>query len=135
MSVGTYFFWQIFFLADRIENMCWHIFHICWRIFHICWRIFHINTIIIMSRSIWKGPYTECFKYKKQNNRIWSRRSMILPAHLGKQFMVHNGKHFISVNPLEEMCSRKFGEFAATRKKTGHKLNRRKQLHKKVKIR
>lgn len=93
-----------------------------------------------MSRSIWKGPFSECIPSQKVvpskqsfKNRIWSRRSMILPVHVGKEFLVHNGKNFVPVKCLQEMCSRKFGEFAATRKKPSHKLNKRKQLHKKKK--
>ena len=79
-----------------------------------------------MPRSTWKGPFSECVPYKRK--QIWSRRSMILPIHLGKEFLVHNGKSFVSVKVNENMCSRKFGEFAATRKKPSHKLNKKKQL-------
>ena len=89
-----------------------------------------------MSRSIWKGPFSEHTPQASSQNfksRIWSRRSMILPAHLGKEFLVHNGKNFVPVKCLPEMCSRRFGEFAATRRKPSHKLNKKKQLHKKKK--
>ena len=99
-----------------------------------------------MSRSIWKGPFSDRTrqtfrtqadqKQKKrfqlgQTPKIWSRRSQILPADTGKEFLVHNGRSFISVRCTEFMCSRKWGEFAVTRKKPSHKLNKRKQLHKK----
>ena len=99
-----------------------------------------------MSRSIWKGPFNDRIqqtprtqanqKQKKsfqvgQPPKIWSRRSQILPADAGKEFLVHNGRGFISVKCTEFMCSRKWGEFAVTRKKPSHKLNKRKQLHKK----
>ena len=116
-----------------------------------------------MSRSTWKGPFTDRTKDKfilleqpvslgtqanqKQRStryakkggmqqmgqppKIWSRRSQILPTDTGKEFLVHNGRVFISVKCTEFMCSRKWGEFAVTRKKPSHKLNKRKQLHKK----
>ena len=85
-----------------------------------------------MSRSTWKGPFTEEVRAR---SRVWSRRSIISPAHIGKEFLVHNGKNFVSVRVVEEMCSQKFGEFAATRKKVAHKFNKRKQMHKKMKTR
>ena len=84
-----------------------------------------------MSRSTWKGPFIESISNKKVSNRVWSRNSMISPAHVGKEFLVHNGRNFVSVKVVEEMCSRKFGEFAATRKKPLHKFNKRKQLNRK----
>ena len=79
-----------------------------------------------MSRSSWKGPFTD----NVEGNRVWSRRSIISPAQIGKKFLVHNGKNFVSVQVVEEMCSHKFGEFAATRKKVVHKFNKRKQMRK-----
>ncbi len=88
-----------------------------------------------MSRSTWKGPFIEGVPIKSVRNRVWSRRSMVSPAHIGKDFLVHNGRNFVSVKVVEEMCSRKFGEFAATRKKPSHKFNKRKQLHRKGKTR
>jgi small subunit ribosomal protein S19 len=71
-----------------------------------------------MTRSIWKGPFCEISTHK---TKIWSRRSMILPKFLGKQFVVYNGKSFIAVKIIEDMVGHKFGEFANTRKKAIHK--------------
>ena len=51
----------------------------------------------------------------------WSRPSVILPAHLGEQFYVHNGKNWIRVQVVEQMVGHRYGEFASTRKKTMHK--------------
>ena len=104
-----------------------------------------------MSRSIWKGPFSDLKVIKTVNKSasnksipsrhkdkrrdiitVWSRRSQILPAQVDKKFLVHNGRTFINVKCTQSMCSRKYGEFAVTRKKASHKLNKRKQLHKNV---
>lgn len=71
-----------------------------------------------MTRSTWKGPFCEI---TKKQNKIWSRRSMILPQFVGKQLSIHNGKTFLSVKILPEMVGQKVGEFANTRKKPIHK--------------
>lgn len=71
-----------------------------------------------MTRSIWKGPFCEVSAHK---TKIWSRRSMILPKFLGKQFAVYNGKIFIRLKISEDMIGHKFGEFANTRRKAIHK--------------
>ncbi len=71
-----------------------------------------------MTRSLWKGPFCENSIY---NLKIWSRRSMILPKFIGKNFLIYNGKNFLSLKISEEMVGHKFGEFANTRKKPIHK--------------
>ena len=85
----------------------------------------------IMSRSIWKGPFSEIklpsvfrsnFKIK-----VWSRRSMILPIHLEKNFQIYNGKRFIGLKVSKQMVGHKFGEFALTRKRPIHKINKIRQ--------
>jgi small subunit ribosomal protein S19 len=76
-----------------------------------------------MTRSLWKGPFCE-INEKKQ--KIWSRRSVILPKLVGKQYFIHNGKTFISLKVTEDMVGHKFGEFASTRKKTFHKIKGKK---------
>ena len=102
-----------------------------------------------MSRSTWKGPFTDRIQkpnitkvrneggsglntqanpFQRSTRRsvgqqlgqpplIWSRRSQILPTDTGKEFLVHNGRIFVSVKCTEFMCSRKWGEIAVTRKK------------------
>lgn len=87
-----------------------------------------------MARSLKKGPYVEASLLKKveaMNNeskktviKTWSRRSTIYPSFVGHTFAVHNGKDFIPVYVTEEMVGHKLGEFALTRKFTGHAGNK-----------
>ncbi len=78
-----------------------------------------------MTRSIWKGPFSE-IKLKNTVTKIWSRRSVILPNCLNKNFLIYNGKAFIPLLVSEEMIGHKFGEFSTTRKKPIHKSKRKK---------
>ena len=71
-----------------------------------------------MTRSLLKGPFCEINENKE---KIWSRRSVILPKFMGRKFFIYNGKIFISLKVTEEMVGHKFGEFASTRKKPIHK--------------
>jgi small subunit ribosomal protein S19 len=83
-----------------------------------------------MSRSLKKGPFVEPSLQKKverllasgskQVVRTWSRRSMITPEFVGITFHVHNGKLFMPVFITENMVGHRLGEFAPTRKFTGH---------------
>jgi len=84
-----------------------------------------------MSRSLKKGPYAAKYllkKVEKMNNKeekkavikTWSRRSTIFPSFIGHTFAVHNGKEHIPVYVTEDMVGHKLGEFAPTRKFTGH---------------
>ncbi|MBV0899221.1 MAG: 30S ribosomal protein S19 [Wolbachia endosymbiont of Fragariocoptes setiger] len=85
-----------------------------------------------MSRSDWKPPFFHPSLLKKVNAAIKkkasnlviktrSRASMILPDFLGLKFAVYNGKDYIPVNVNNQnMIGRKLGEFAPTRKFTGH---------------
>ena len=87
-----------------------------------------------MARSLKKGPYVEESLLKKvqelnkQNKKTviktWSRRSTIFPDFVGHTIAVHNGKDFIPVYITEEMVGHKLGEFALTRKFTGHGGNK-----------
>ena len=87
-----------------------------------------------MARSLKKGPYVfnrllkkveELNKSgKKEVIKTWSRRSTIYPDFIGLTFAVHNGKDFIPVYVTEEMVGHKLGEFALTRKFTGHGGNK-----------
>lgn len=76
-----------------------------------------------MTRSLWKGPFCEI---SIKQNKVWSRRSIILPQFIGKQFSIHNGKSFISLKVTQEMVGHKLGEFASTRKKPIHKKKSKK---------
>lgn len=83
-----------------------------------------------MSRSLKKGPFADESLLKKINAmnesgdkavvKTWSRRSTIFPEFIGHTFAVHNGKEFIPVYVTEDMVGHKLGEFAPTRKFTGH---------------
>jgi len=83
-----------------------------------------------MSRSLRKGPFVDPSLQRKvervmtsgskQVIRTWSRRSMITPDFVGMTFHVHNGKLFMPVFITENMVGHRLGEFAPTRKFTGH---------------
>ena len=78
-----------------------------------------------MSRSIWKGPFTDNID-TKVTKRIWSRRSCILPELVGKTVSIYNGRSFIPLLITENMVGHKFGEFASTRQHgTKSQSNRR----------
>jgi small subunit ribosomal protein S19 len=87
-----------------------------------------------MARSLKKGAFVDESLMKKvqavKNSpkkeviKTWSRRSTIYPDFIGLTFAVHNGKDFIPVYVTEEMVGHKLGEFALTRKFTGHGGNK-----------
>ena len=95
-----------------------------------------------MSRSKWKGQYTDHFllkkikriqklsgKQKQKQNyviRTWSRRSTITNDFVGYTFQIHNGKSFKSVTINPDMVGHKLGEFAVTRKPLIHKKKAKK---------
>ena len=88
-----------------------------------------------MSRSLKKGPYIEPKLEKKitvMNEskkktviKTWSRASMIAPDFVGHTIAVHNGNKFIPVYITENMVGHKLGEFAPTRKFSGHAGNKK----------
>lgn len=83
-----------------------------------------------MGRSSKKGPYVDQKLFKKvlsQKDKIdrvgiktWSRASQIPPEFVGHTLLVHNGKHFITVNISEGMVGHRLGEFSPTRLFRGH---------------
>jgi small subunit ribosomal protein S19 len=83
-----------------------------------------------MSRSLYKGPFTDDHLTKKveamntRNEkkvvRTWSRRSTIVPEFIGHTIAVHNGRKFIPVYVTENMVGHKLGEFSPTRTFRGH---------------
>ena len=87
-----------------------------------------------MGRSIKKGPYVQPVLLKriqamneageKRILKTWSRSSTIFPDFIGHTIAVHNGREFIPVYITEEMVGHKLGEFALTRKFTGHAGNK-----------
>jgi small subunit ribosomal protein S19 len=88
-----------------------------------------------MARSLRKGPYVDPSLQRKVDKsggtssrqviRTWSRRSMITPDFVGLTFHVHNGKLFMPVFVTENMVGHRLGEFAPTRKFTGHSSDRK----------
>lgn len=83
-----------------------------------------------MARSTKKGLYVDPKLEKKAKQakqtgarkpiKTWSRSSTISPEMVGLTFEVHNGRWFIPVYCTESMVGHKLGEFAPTRKFTGH---------------
>lgn len=73
-----------------------------------------------MSRSTSKGPFAEIYNIN-HGQRVWSRRSLILPEFVGKHISVHTGNKFISLKITPQMAGHKFGEFAQTRVQPLHK--------------
>ncbi len=83
-----------------------------------------------MARSLRKGPFIDPSLQRKVDKlaagggksvvKTWSRRSMITPEFVGLTFHVHNGKLFMPVFVTENMVGHRLGEFAPTRKFTGH---------------
>ncbi|OGE64100.1 30S ribosomal protein S19 [Candidatus Daviesbacteria bacterium RIFCSPLOWO2_02_FULL_36_8] len=83
-----------------------------------------------MSRSTKKGPYIDAKlleKVMKQKAggaktpiKTWARRSQIPPEFVSHTFLVHQGKHFVTVFVSESMVGHRLGEFAPTRLFRGH---------------
>ncbi|KAL2914541.1 mitochondrial ribosomal small subunit component [Polyrhizophydium stewartii] len=71
-----------------------------------------------MPRAVWKGPFFVPLPKAAPGEaiRTMARASTILPSHVGKKFLVHNGKSFLPVFVTEQMVNKKLGEFAPTRK-------------------
>lgn len=96
---------------------------------HIISRHLRIS-IIVMSRSLKKGPYIDQRVLEKVNKmkasgkrqpiKTWSRACVISPEMVGMNFLVHNGKDFISVLAEENMVGHRLGEFSPTRKFIRH---------------
>lgn len=83
-----------------------------------------------MSRSVKKGPFCDAYLFKKVEKleasgkkeviKTWSRRSTIFPEFVEHTFAVYNGKEHLPVYVTEDMVGHKLGEFAPTRKYSGH---------------
>jgi small subunit ribosomal protein S19 len=88
-----------------------------------------------VSRSIRKGPFVdhhlinkvvEAVKSKsKKPIKTWSRRSTIVPEMIDLTIAVHNGKDHVPVFITDNMVGHKLGEFAMTRRFTGHSGDRK----------
>ena len=80
-----------------------------------------------MGRSLKKGPFVDAKLLKKvatstsdEPIKTWARACTIVPEFITKTFLVHNGKDFKTVFVTENMVGHKLGEFAPTRRFTGH---------------
>lgn len=83
-----------------------------------------------MSRSLKKGPFIDkklMEKVMKQKDlgikdpiKTWARSTQIPPEFVGHTFLVHNGKHHVTVKVTESMVGHRLGEFAPTRLFRGH---------------
>ena len=83
-----------------------------------------------MARSLKKGAFADESLLKKvdalnaandkQVIKTWSRRSTIYPQFVGHTIAVHDGRKHVPVYVTEDMVGHKLGEFAPTRKFTGH---------------
>ncbi|GAC98653.1 hypothetical protein PHSY_006247 [Pseudozyma hubeiensis SY62] len=79
-----------------------------------------------------QGPFFVAFpnlaEALKNNTAIRTnaRSCTILPNFVGLKFLVHNGKHHISLTVTEEMVGHKLGEFAPTRKPFRYRLTKNK---------
>lgn len=88
-----------------------------------------------MTRSIKKGPFVDYHllsKIKlavesksKKPIKTWSRRSTIIPEMIDLTIAVHNGRDHVPVFITDNMVGHKLGEFAATRKFSGHSGDRK----------
>lgn len=82
-----------------------------------------------MPRSLKKGPYINERLLKKVQAlrpgdktvvKTWDRAATITPEMVGFTIGVHNGRMHVPVIVVENMVGHKLGEFAPTRKFTGH---------------
>jgi len=83
-----------------------------------------------MARSRKKGPFVDqkllkkALAAKEKGDRspikTWARGSQIAPEMVGVTIAIHNGKVFAPVFISEAMVGHRLGEFAPTRRFTGH---------------
>lgn len=83
-----------------------------------------------MARSLKKGPFIDQKLMKKvmaQKSsgrfdpiKTWARACQIPPEFVGHTFLVHQGKHHVTVKVVEGMVGHRLGEFAPTRLFRGH---------------
>ena len=90
-----------------------------------------------MSRSLYKGPYTDEKLLKKISGlkpgdggviKTWSRAAVIAPEMVGFTFGVHNGRDHVEVLCTEDMVGHRLGEFSPTKKFHRHGGKMQKEL-------
>ncbi|KAJ3088537.1 mitochondrial ribosomal small subunit component [Quaeritorhiza haematococci] len=77
-----------------------------------------------MPRAAWKGPFMIPFQLPsnpKEPIKTMARACTVIPAFVGRKFLVHNGKDYLPVIITEQMVNHKLGEFAPTRKPFSYK--------------
>lgn len=98
--------------------------------------------LILMSRSLKKGPYVDVKLLKKVKDKkpassgvinTWARRSQIAPEFVGFTFGVHNGQKHVEVLVTEDMVGHRLGEFSPTKKFVRHGGKMQKDLEQKQK--
>lgn len=91
--------------------------------------IIYIVSIIIFSQ----GPFLTHFPVMDSNIPIktMARQCTIIPAFIGKKFLVHNGRSYIPLTIVEQMVNHKLGEFAITKKVAVFKQKKEVQKKKK----
>ena len=72
-----------------------------------------------MSRSTKKGPYVLPSLYKKVEAMNEAGKKSVVKT-WSRTFAVHDGRKHVPVYVTEDMVGHKLGEFAPTRKFTGH---------------
>lgn len=82
-------------------------------------KINHLGEYVIkMSRSKWKGLYTNITFIKKncrqKTTHKITRNSFIAPAFLGLTFKIHNGNVHTKLTVTKLMINKKFGDFCFT---------------------
>jgi small subunit ribosomal protein S19 len=71
---------------------------------------------VLLKRAVWKGPFFSPLPASTEAVKTMQRASTILPSHVGRKFLVHNGNKYLAVFVSEAMVGHKLGEFSTTRK-------------------
>lgn len=79
-------------------------------------------------RSSTKIPVADnsLFLNSKNQMKVFSRSSIILPCFVGRTFNIYNGSKFVKILISEEMVGHKIGEFCRTRSRYLYKKGKKK---------
>jgi small subunit ribosomal protein S19 len=80
-----------------------------------------IKKVIIKSKAAAAAKGTS-LSFSIPPIKTYARNCTIVDAMLGLEFLVHNGRKFISVKIHENLLGHKLGEFSPTRTFNGHPL-------------
>ena len=84
-----------------------------------------MRTNIVIDEKLMKKVQGLNKAREKKVIKTWARACMVTPEFVGMTFQVHNGKLFMPVFVTENMVGHRLGEFAPTRKFTGHASDRK----------